>query len=1038
MASISSPGVLTPARQIQNKKRSVLLVNPADPQEFSRQSKSPSGSPIGYESPKIDLGAFASRKKTSSPPINPRLSELQAVQDGTPNSSSVKGILRTTGTPASGHGVRFFPKNKFRVITPNSSVIAPSPVKAQQTPTSNSFFSQLLAVTMSPRRKEPEPNPGPEDSWERPGDEGEVSLVASTGSAGSTILHSDEEDDEEEQHDVSWNGVPEAHTSPLGLPVLLEGDTSKDASYGELELPSAEWNLPADMSNLLSTKFPEKVSFSMGEPSTFTLPPLKSFARDSQLLSEASVDHTPVPKKGAMEKARKEEKKAEEDFWGMPNDESTGLEHTQESSNPTICVHPSPLKDVLSGTTSETQTVREPSKGGHSVHNPAESLTSLAQPFSTSSIFADMSAEQAELTWPLTRRQSGDDSISTFQSPTRSGSPRATPINKPTTNTPKSSTGDTTEFYDCTTMTLSSKAIDSSLSDYDQIAFNGTFQPAKALFAAQTAHTQALTIELELYRSLSQKLQAEVSERDEVLAKLNMRALEAEMLHTQVTDLKQELAKAKTEAAHSEIQMAQAALATTSVSHSLSSSPTTYTRSMASISKPQAQVEVRDLEIRLAKALAEGVDMTAQLQNLKRSCDDQALELKEAKAELMEMEDREKSRMIRDHEFANGEREDIKRSTIQNSATLHQQIEALRDKEEEARISKMELEDVYHQLDDAKKQNEEMQALCAEFVIAQEQLVESRKQVGELQALKEELSVAYHRLDGYETHPPPSQIDQLNEEIDRLKAHVDELAQVKCANEEEIELLLSQIENLKANRQSEDEWKSKVDLMRRKLEGKERMGTEMENMLGEEREKREKVEAECRELRRSLVTTREELVHASSKFVSTPAVQEFESLRAEVNNMRSQSALKDLEITNLQRRKAELKEDKEMLNIALDSKQQEVELMKRKFGVRGVAGCTPLTSSQLNNISPSDHGITPKTARSRRRSPLGLETPLPGTKRNPLETPSVMQPSNRYGVALYPSTKVASRVLKRDNENVLPGADKYGSLKRAVREVALA
>lgn len=89
----------------------------------------------------------------------------------------------------------------------------------------------------------------------------------------------------------------------------------------------------------------------------------------------------------------------------------------------------------------------------------------------------------------------------------------------------------------------------------------------------------------------------------------------------------------------------------------------------------------------------------------------------------------------------------------------------------------------------------------------------------------------------------------------------------------------------------------------------------------------------------------------------------------EVHRLRSESASKDLEIVNLQRRKAELKEDRDLLNIALDSKQQELELvrlrsslsptasleseeadvgqLKRKYGVRGVAGSTPLTASRL-------------------------------------------------------------------------------------------
>jgi hypothetical protein len=59
------------------------------------------------------------------------------------------------------------------------------------------------------------------------------------------------------------------------------------------------------------------------------------------------------------------------------------------------------------------------------------------------------------------------------------------------------------------------------------------------------------------------------------------------------------------------------------------------------------------------------------------------------------------------------------------------------------------------------------------------------------------------------------------------------------------------------------------------------------------------------------------------------------ALHSEVSSLRAQSASKDLEIASLLRRKGELKDDLEMLNIALDSKQQELELVssaaKRRF-----------------------------------------------------------------------------------------------------------
>jgi hypothetical protein len=72
---------------------------------------------------------------------------------------------------------------------------------------------------------------------------------------------------------------------------------------------------------------------------------------------------------------------------------------------------------------------------------------------------------------------------------------------------------------------------------------------------------------------------------------------------------------------------------------------------------------------------------------------------------------------------------------------------------------------------------------------------------------------------------------------------------------------------------------------------------------------------------KSIQATRLQLAHSTS---ADPALQ------AEIARLRSESASKDLEISTLQRRKVELKRDREMLNIALDSKQQELELVSHK------------------------------------------------------------------------------------------------------------
>jgi chromosome segregation ATPase len=58
---------------------------------------------------------------------------------------------------------------------------------------------------------------------------------------------------------------------------------------------------------------------------------------------------------------------------------------------------------------------------------------------------------------------------------------------------------------------------------------------------------------------------------------------------------------------------------------------------------------------------------------------------------------------------------------------------------------------------------------------------------------------------------------------------------------------------------------------------------------------------------------------------------EVDRLQKEIILMRSQSANKEVQITQLQKLRDQLKEDKEMLNIALDSKQQELEIVSQKL-----------------------------------------------------------------------------------------------------------
>jgi len=63
--------------------------------------------------------------------------------------------------------------------------------------------------------------------------------------------------------------------------------------------------------------------------------------------------------------------------------------------------------------------------------------------------------------------------------------------------------------------------------------------------------------------------------------------------------------------------------------------------------------------------------------------------------------------------------------------------------------------------------------------------------------------------------------------------------------------------------------------------------------------------------------------------------------------LQQESADKEVKIVQLGKQRSQDKEDLQGLNIALDSKQQELELLKRRLGVRGTAGSTPAQPSKI-------------------------------------------------------------------------------------------
>ncbi|WWC71287.1 uncharacterized protein I206_105240 [Kwoniella pini CBS 10737] len=1036
-STMASTSMVPTSARMKVKKRVINLVNPADPQDFSTQSISPSASPNA-----------SSRSIEEEGDMNPptlRFSQTTQTFNYTPG---VKGILRSTGTPGSGNGVRFFPKNKFRIITPNASVHQPTP-KPPPSPT-NSFFSQLLAVTIpsisSPRRSSSDVGKA-DESWEVPGQEGEISLIASSTISEdenrSIIVHNwDEQVDEREIEDSidiyenenekenSWNGQPNIHCSPLTLPEEPD-NTSKEISmisFGQNdkeEMISVDFNYPEDMSNLLSTKFQsDENSFSIADPpSTSTI-----IAPHREILSpvrEESISNG-----------------TEDEFWNNPsNNENQAVE--QDIS--IVSDRSEDLNDL------SNPTIRRPAISTQ-ITQPMDSPTPNPIGPYTSSIFADMSAEQADLTWPLTRRSEEEELSSNFVSPIKSP-----PSSGGNLQTPKA-TGDVTQFFDTTmTMSFSSpspSSLTSTLVLRQSPQNKDLIVPTQKMIEAQISHTQALKAELELYKDLARKLQNEVSERDECLAKVNLRALDAELLHNQVKDLEKELARKSISPSPS--PTLRAGLRPSSASTNGAMCDRTMT----------AQNEAKELEITLAKAKADSQDLVRQLNEMRIQKDGLEKELRQTQSQKMQLEEQERDKLVKDQAIQ--EELEILKRELEYAHRQIKQTEGKRhdDRQEEIDELQRELDDARQRISNADEMQDELHALKAELESAHNQLdeFESKADVEkelhevqrelheaheeierlndkeeEVEALHAELRSAQDKIENLESQSFKLSYEQdlqnANEKIADLKILNKELTEARLVDEDEIEKLVSQLDKHQGYKKSEENARKRIEEVERRFEIEQRIREDIEKKLQEEENFIHDLEKENEILRQQLANS-----DGQSTLSRSPVDPSISALKDEITKLRSETASKDLEIVNLQKRKAELKEDREMLNIALDSKQQEVELMKRKFSVKGIAGSTPLGNSRKinnNNLdTPSVIDETPlpgkgrSSIQNRRKSSLNLtQTPLPNI---PKHLPSLQTPSNnKHGIQLYPSTRLTSRVMKKveEEENVPP-------LKRRERMLA--
>jgi hypothetical protein len=604
--------------------------------------------------------------------------------------------------------------------------------------------------SVSPEKPMKEENIKADESWEQPGQEGEISMVASSIASASGVMETDDEEydvdqslhyENEDQED-SWNGTPFIISSPLNLP---EGDSrdisahdldpsnTESESVVETDERSREWaiTVPDDMSNLMNEKWsPTDPSFSISDPPPRNTPPL--MPRPTRNLSFSRT------------------------FQRSPSTSLTEVEGN--SSNASTDIMATIRKRVSPPRERRMEMEMEMEKDDSFVPlAPGTPTPAATRPIG--SIFAEMSAEQADMSWSLP----GDDGDSPLRSTIYGQDASALDLpplsarSSDKRHTPQA--GDKTEFFDCSTSSgfhlspLASSAVAQSPTPSRLVG------PTKNLFEAQNAHTRALVEEVKLYRDLASRLHAEVVERDGVLADLNDRVLEAEVLKSQVATLKDEvdrLRESKDRSREESREMSASPLAVKSArSYAQEGDRTTV-----------VQAETRDLEIRLSKSLADQEMLQKQMNEIRQDNRMKDQKLQDVQQAMMDLEDRHR-----------------------------------------------------------------------------DQLISSRQTPPPDTRMQAELEQALGRCSDLEF-----ELTRVTDLASDLQVQVQDMREVKAADEEEIDRLNAIVEGTRESKRSEEEMRLKLEEMERRVEMEMRRREEMENYMKEERDAKKRMGLENREV----------------------------------------------------------------------------------------------------------------------------------------------------------------------------------------------
>ncbi|KAG6336108.1 hypothetical protein ID866_2974 [Astraeus odoratus] len=215
-----------------------------------------------------------------------------------------------------------------------------------------------------------------------------------------------------------------------------------------------------------------------------------------------------------------------------------------------------------------------------------------------------------------------------------------------------------------------------------------------------------------------------------------------------------------------------------------------------------------------------------------------------------------------------------------------------------------------------------------------------------LETERDELDEQLHRerdhADGL-TQALQEQEDRISDLDDELRFTKESVARleenVKMRNEE----ITSLSERLLQSAKDAEELREQLSsLHREQARIREQQRREVDDALTREEQAREQLEEALKEKAKS------DIMLGSSKERIDSLTEEVTRLRGQVHQLQLESADKEVKILQLTKQHMQDKEDINGLNIALDSKQQELELVKRRVGVRGAGTGTPASTSKAS------------------------------------------------------------------------------------------